>query len=448
MLLSACAPNAAYRTESLAQRCPPQGCDKAVLERHPDYDLGFVEFTDRGNVFDRNNLDTLLNYVQRQAAQPDGAAVIVFVHGWHHNAAPDDRNLKSFRTMLQQAAAHHVTDQRRLIGIYVGWRGQTLDIPGLEAVTFWARKNTAHEVGNGGLTEVLLRLEYLLSPDQTNNPAKDVNKNVFVTLGHSFGGTVLLSALNDVLLDRVVNAQKVGDCYQTRPFGHGVILLNPAVEANEILPLREAVAQKGCFADNQQKLLHVLSSDADIATRIAFKAGQYLGVSLIQGEVPLKRQYGRRTITLHERDLDTITIGNYLPFRTGRSILHTPGIRDPRCSPDDVERDECYINYQDNGEQHLKNQLAQHIPTQPHEPLHFLYTDRNFMANHNDVFNPDVAGYIVAVVKEAGYKRALMNGAATAASMKAKDKVCFGDKGNFSFPHCFDYYKGQFEGKR
>ena len=32
-------------------------------------------------------------------------------------------------------------------------------------------------------------------------------------------------------------------CVQTRSFGHGVVLLNPAIEANEALQLKELVAE-------------------------------------------------------------------------------------------------------------------------------------------------------------------------------------------------------------
>lgn len=323
--LAACAPNMTYRHEARVADCPDIGCKTAALERHTGYDIGFVEFTDRGNVFDREQMNTVLKHIQAQALKSEGVAVVVFVHGWKHNASPADRNLHSFRKMLQRASALGLTGKRRLIGVYVGWRGKSLKIPVAEHLTYWARKETAQNVGKGGVTELLLRLERTLLSDTSDDP----NRNTLLTIGHSFGGLVLVSALHDVLLDRVISTVPVGSafcgsnkmgcsqCFKSRPFGHGVVLLNPAVEANELLPLKEAVAEEQCYAKTQQKLLHVVSSEADIATSIAFRAGQYLGVSIADSELPLKRTYRNKQVTLYEHELDTTTVGNYLPYRSG-----------------------------------------------------------------------------------------------------------------------------------
>jgi hypothetical protein len=451
-----CAENVAYRTHEVSTACPASGCPNSVLEKHSDYDIGFVEFTDRGNVFDREHMNAVLRHVASQAASPKGAAVVVFIHGWKHNAAPADRNLQSFRKMLEDAARIKVNGERRLIGIYVGWRGQTFKMPVAENLTYWARKNTAHDVGKGGVTELLLRLERELS---TQNTATEPNHNVFVTLGHSFGGSVLLSAMNDVLLDRAIRTHAVGlqfcrsgcqRCVQTEPFGHGIILLNPAVEANEILQLKEVVAEEQCYAKTQPKLLHVLSSQADIATSIAFRAGQYLGVSIGSSEVPLERVYKGKKVTLHEHELDTNTIGNYLPFRSGLSVKQD-GNNSKACKTQDKGRRECYISYEGDKEKLLPEQLQKHhIPANSDEPLHFLYTDADFVKDHNDVFNARVAAYIVAVVKEAGFQRmSNISGGLNAVNLADIDTNCAGKTGGgFSFSNCFDHYTREFEAQK
>ena len=452
LMVGGCAPNAAYRTAEPSATCPSSGCTTAALEHHPAYDIGFVEFTDRGNVFDREQMNTLLQYIDTQANSPGGATVVVFVHGWKHNAAPADRNLQSFRNMLQSTATAKLTGNRRLIGVYIGWRGQSLDLPVAEHLTYWARKNTAHDVGKGGVTELLLRLEHTLEP----KPATaDPNRNVLVTIGHSFGGVVLLSALHDVLLDRVVSTETVGNaqcsknnrdrcgnCVRTRNFGHGVILLNPAVEANELLPLKEVVAEQQCYAETQPKLLHVVSSTADIATRIAFRAGQYLGVSVSTSELPLKRTYKGKTVTLHEHGLDTTTIGNYLPFRSGVSVRRTPQ-NQPYCADPNSQRSECYmVCREDEPGCFTPEDAAKHIPIGSSEPLHFLYTDADFIKDHNDVFNPKVGGYIAAVVMESSYQRMKAQPQHTPAQVLAQTlPACLNDAGDkFHFPNCFDHH--------
>lgn len=83
----------------------------------------------------------------------------------------------------------------------------------------------------GGVTELLLRLEHEVIDD---NP-EHANRNLYFVTGHSFGGAILLSALNEILLDLVVEATADDACVESRSFGHGVVLLNPAIEANEVL---------------------------------------------------------------------------------------------------------------------------------------------------------------------------------------------------------------------
>jgi hypothetical protein len=229
-----------------------------VIHPNADFDLAFVEFTERGNVFDRDRVQTVLSHVATLAKRPDGVLVVVFTHGWKHNASPTDPNVVSFTEWLNRLARLEIAKgrrNRRVVGIYVGWRGLSLGPGPLANVTYWDRKAVAGEVGRGGVTEFLLRLEHVLV-DKT-----DQNKNLSLVVGHSFGGAIVLTALNDILLDRVINAEgghrcgeksKPGctECFKTRPFGHGVVLLNPAIEANEVLQLKEAVAQT-CFARDQ-----------------------------------------------------------------------------------------------------------------------------------------------------------------------------------------------------
>jgi hypothetical protein len=108
-------------------------------------------------------------------------------------------------------------------------------------VTYWERKATAEQVAKGGITELLLRLEREVIDEQPGR----ANRNLYLVTGHSFGGAVVLSALNEIFLERVAaaTAKNPDDArVLTRPFGHGVVLLNPAIEANEVFQLKELVA--------------------------------------------------------------------------------------------------------------------------------------------------------------------------------------------------------------
>jgi hypothetical protein len=400
-LLLGCTPNEAYRT-AIPANCAKPDCGDApdtLIEKYDGYDLAYVEFTERGNVFDRARMQDVLDHVAAQAEydqnHPDrGVFTIVFVHGWKHNARADDGNVKSFRKLLRQV--HDISKQnpigtpRKVIGVYVGWRGLSVDLNPVTQVTYWDRKATAEQVAKGGVTELLLRLEREVIDDERPN------RNLYLVTGHSFGGAVVLSALNEIFLERVAaaTAEKPGeDCVKSRPFGHGVVLLNPAIEANEVFQLKELVAET-CFVDSQPRLMHVISSDADEATNEVFSIGQWLGVSLTWKQATLAREFGNRTVQLAESDLDTITVGNFTPFQTGQ-LDHSNSSDGGWVYRSCREPEVACVDPTDK---------AQHIPVEHNEPLAFIQTDQNFIAGHNDVFNDNVSAYLAAIVAENRYK--------------------------------------------
>ena len=374
-----------------------------------------------------------------------GVATVVFVHGWKHNAHSDDSNVHSFRNLLQQAAelraANSLPAGRKLLGVYIGWRGLSLDLGFVTNLSYWERKQVAHQVGKGGVTEFLLRLEKaMVDPEKTN-------KNLLLITGHSFGGAIVLTSLNEVLLERIIAAktdpQGCGEwakpgcktCVKSRPFGHGVVLLNPAIEANEALQLKENAAQK-CFAPTQNRLLHVLSSDADKATNSSFQIGQHLGVSMRWREAELQRQFGKQTVQLNESDLDTTTVGNYVPFRTGylkQDKTEPTGWAYQNCVGVTIGEEECIDEV---------SERKNHIPAAVNEPLAFIQTDGEFIADHNDVFNANVAGYLMAIIAEQRYKRELAEGSTQYTDIPP---VCIKADNSFDFGACFDAYWSQFK---
>jgi hypothetical protein len=349
-----------------------------------------------------------------------------------------------------------------MVGIYVAWRGLSVDAPAIKELTYWERKTAAEQIGKGGVTELLLELEHAVSDD--GDPNKDdsgPNKNVYVVTGHSFGGGIVLSALNEILLERVVTAPRVRGCdpatsshcacVETRPFGHGVILLNPAIEANEAFQLKEAVAER-CFGPNQVRLLHVISSDADRATNKAFRVGQWFGM-LQWKETELDRTLNGEPSLFDEHDLNTITVGNYLPFQTGQLCggqLSEEGRR-PECRlngrPSDcLQRSKGghwdYVSYVGRPRCVPAADQPHHIPVAPNEPLAFIQTDDAFIGDHSDVFTDNVAAYLAAIVIESGVKRARSAGGS--ASLNSFPEGCV-IQNQFRFGSCFDAFQNRFE---
>lgn len=158
--------------------------------------LGFVEFDDQGQMRERDQMQSVLNTFYDIAAK-ENVLLVTFVHGWHHNAAPDDENVKSFQELLGRLSRveSQNSQPRKVLGLYIGWRGESIEIPYVNELTFWERKNTAENVGLVGVTEVLLKLEEIVNVKagiETSVP-KPLNSRM-VIIGHSFGGALFYGA--------------------------------------------------------------------------------------------------------------------------------------------------------------------------------------------------------------------------------------------------------------
>ena len=424
LILAGCARNAPWRTDGLMS-CQKESvkCGTALIEEYEKYDMAFVEFSERGNVFKREDLQAVLNHVKK--LRQDGVTVIVFVHGWKHNANPKDSNVKDFHDLIERTAEIN-TFQQRVMGIYVGWRGLSIDMGPLNNLSYWDRKAVAEQVGKGGVTELVLRLE-----DELRG-GEQAHQNKLLVTGHSFGGAIVLSALNETILERVVSASKDRNgCLKGEPFGHGVVLLNPAIEANEALQLKEFVAEH-CFQKGQPRLMHVMSSNADKATNWPFSIGQFFGVTLNWRQTELPRHFGDKEIAFQEEDLDTETVGNFVPYHTG-TLLEDSSHKQKWTFTPCAGSDNCVES----------DDRAGHIPVSMHEPIAFTLTDNTFIADHNDVFNDKVAAYLATIVAESKYKQ----GESIDLPVGNTLKTCFPSQSEaFHFDECFEAYLPKFEG--
>ena len=429
--LGACTPNKQLRTEFVDSNClwGNTDCSSSVIERYLEYDLGFIEFTERGNLYDRSINERVLNHIRKQAKTPEGAAVFVFVHGWKHNAKFNDSNVVQFREFLSRAAENEVVGKRKVIGLYLGWRGSVIEAPVLKETTYWGRKSVAQEVGAGGVTEVFANLHQILVA-QADDQNQDLYKNSYVIIGHSFGGAIVLSALHDVLLKDIVAANPsyseiAHECEKIRRFADALILLNPAIEANKVVLLKEAAAR--CkFDSTQAPLMHVLSSDGDSATRIFFPIGQYANIASPLSPKKLKRRVNGKDIILDERKLSINTIGNIEQFRTAYlSFDRKTENWDMGLCVESLE--DCRITD--------SRQQANHFNVSEHDPLRFIKTGRTFIKDHNDAFGCYVQGFISSVVFETQF---IEKGFQTSKRRNLPAGCADSSKDEFDFMQCFN----------
>jgi len=260
ILLSACAPQDYFRTNISVKPCLANAgadCSAANLVVNPQdgYTLGFVEFDDDGRFYDQRQADALLNSLQA-SQQPQ--YVVLYTHGWHHNAKDSDNNVRRFKESLRDIKLRN--PHYRVIGVYLGWRGETVETPWLCALTFWSRRSVSERLGQKQFPDFLLNVEAIVKHDADPD-------NRLLTIGHSLGASVMLNALQPVWLQRLHQGR--GD--QAR-FGDLVLLVNPAVEARRFADLRAAVRRIAATnrLEHANPLVVVASSEADTITKNMF----------------------------------------------------------------------------------------------------------------------------------------------------------------------------------
>ena len=282
VVITGCAAHRQYRTQlepwNAALR-PTNGVANAI-EETPHYVMGVVELDDQGWLWQRQQMEAVLTKL-RNEDQKHGLLIVVFIHGWQHNATFDDSYVRMLRTVLSELHQVEQTNSvrqqrapRRIAGVYVGWRGLSAKAAGLKQLTFWERKNSAHEVGRGGVTELLVRLEELRDVSNVLH-AGESKPTRLVVVGHSFGGAVVYSALAPLLMERLTRlVDDKGNAHQARGFGDLVVLANPAFEAARYHVLRD-IADHRSFQTNQPLSLAIFTSKGDDATKKAFPLGRF-----------------------------------------------------------------------------------------------------------------------------------------------------------------------------
>jgi hypothetical protein len=252
------------------------------IERYPGFTLGFIELSDDGHVKDEVQKEQVFDMV-RQVASEKGATILTFVHGWHHGASVCDSNVSCFRSVLQGISE----DPGRLnkgpvIGIYLGWRGESSSIAALQGATFYNRKRAAHRIGENGGSRVLLELAAL--EDELNYDLDQRKSPGFVTMvtaGHSFGGALVFSAVDKALVGEWGGRDGVGPLAdstgikkQRRELGDLVLLINPAFEADKYRLFDQDLSLPGSYAPACPVLVTV-ASRGDAAVGTAFPIGRF-----------------------------------------------------------------------------------------------------------------------------------------------------------------------------
>jgi hypothetical protein len=389
--------------------CP--GLAKASSFQIP---IAYVEVDEQGAFQDRPQVERALALVG-EGTKPK--YVVVFVHGWFHNANPDDPNVRVFKCALNGLQTIDGNAGEEVIGIYVGWRGRSWSVPIVEYATFWDRKNTSDEVGRGSLVEFLMRLEGVVKPTPES-------PNKLMVVGHSFGASVVFNSIGQILLARfILDAERLASAKptpvhaQSRPglvsgYGDLVVLVNPAIEATRIVPFFAALNeytrnQRDLLSPAQPARLVILSSQGDWATRKTFPVARAVSTLLESyQDSRMTTPYGQQ-IEIRERYLDRQTMGNAETLQTHEPLRRTaPGPWDGKCPP---ARPDWLTRAIDErtAEQRRQGQtetgagwstvfegtgiaLSHRGITTPSNPLWILAVATTLIPSHSDITNPVV----------------------------------------------------------
>lgn len=426
LLMISHAPDEIYRSEySLCIADASNDCSKHNMQWHnkgkdDEYMLGFIEINDQGQMRDRAQMSAILDHYYTVAAQ-DSLLITVYVHGWQHNASPDDSNVASFSGYLQKLslveadlAKRQNRPPRKIAGVYVGWRGQSVEIPGLNLITFWERKSTALDVGYLGITELFLKLEEISNVRNSWSPPI---KSRLIIMGHSFGGQAVYGATAQILASRFIDSRE----YKTvqddaKGFGDLVVLLNPAFEALRYLPLHDLSNSRCSYFESQRPRLAILTSETDYATKLAFPAGRFMS-TMFEAYGTIERTFcsgkHKRELVLNEGDADRTTVGHFDPL-----ISHelTPVLVAESLSIEAYDNIDNIWGLQAPGATTTYGRTAlKHLNrTEPRNPYLNIRVSPELIADHGDIWRDEVQEFIRLLVVLAAHDEALDEGGAVA----------------------------------
>lgn len=206
--------------------------------------------------------------------------IIVYIHGWRHDAALGNADVGRFHTLLNYSRSFLTQRKDRypnteVLGIYLGWRGRSVrEFRGFDtkksgrinfsdvqaALSFPFRKAASDEIA----PEIVRALEGIQEMARRFKTSPSENKMMIV--GHSLGGNILMTGLKDRMIE-AINEGSDQNIIEA-PLGDIVYLINPATEASKWISVQremQAAEQRtaGRFDRNQKPVFVALTNTSD-----------------------------------------------------------------------------------------------------------------------------------------------------------------------------------------
>lgn len=254
-------------------------CTDCQVVQHRGFTLGHVELDDQRELFSHRQLAAVTAAIKKESTRED-LLVMVFIHGWNNNSSGkrgQSESMRQFETMLHRMTeAQAQLHGRKPFGVFVSWRGKTLDLPFIHVLDYFHRNEAARRKGVAA-TEVLYDLGFSAKQANSNNRV--------VMFGHSMGALMLESAVSEGIGAEIVKRQAQGvRLDHTISPADLVLLANPAESAGESKALISLMKNRGVHAAAgghrvDLPLIVSVSSKGDMMTRGVFNVAT--GVSRV-----------------------------------------------------------------------------------------------------------------------------------------------------------------------
>ncbi len=175
--------------------------------------------------------------------------------------------------------------------------------------------------------------------------------------------------------------------------------MNPAFEALQFAPLYDLAQSRCNYLDSRTPRLAILTSESDYATKYAFWAGQAVA-TFFETHNTIERSAcnGTRRLILDEGEADRTAVGHFSPLLTHELSLAEKNKKTGL----DQQKSQRLFEWKRPEEGKsllLGNMRLTHLGlTSKHNPYLNIRVSSDIIANHNDVFSPEILHFIQSMI--------------------------------------------------
>ena len=414
-ILSGCTKDMRYRYFP-DQTCSPSPCiNLPARVPGPGWELAFVEFKDNGDPWDVRQTNEAVKLIEQAKADNGGAAIVlVYVHGWKNNAndapPPKEKDVEKFKHALNAVAKDFSRLSQGgklppLVGIYMGWRGGTLNAEPGKTLSYWFRRAVGRRVGRKGLFDSMTRII-----DTAKPPGETRTK--LIVVGHSFGARLLENAVDELdarnrtegrmlAWQRSLPDQPTGMRAQEPPVDL-VVFVNAATQSSisekTIKRLKDkktvfygsGLSAEDCKDDptGEQRrecrpipLYLAVTSTGDTATRFVLPIANAV---IPPAPLPLRLRAAAFTSRLRSHEVEEVPCPPVVPYRCGPS----------------GDREFCFESMRD--ERRTCYEVKRKSGGSNRTPFWAMTVDPRVIKDHGDIWTPNVVDLFSAILIRTG----------------------------------------------